>query len=271
MILKYRSSNGTDFDLKVGNIRTRTATYHDYEWLPLEHTQKLGSRVYDFRKEPAVYTTTMSIFGSMDKRREVLNVLHKAFDSDIYNKTPGRIYHGEYYVDCYITVSSTYYEAPWTQNTINIYVPYPFWIRDNVFKPQVSTLPDTGYLDYPFDYEYDFTPNRVTYLRADNPGAGDADFTLTIEGAVSNPYILMDGVRIGAYSTLGDGETLVINSKNKTVIKYTANGEINQFDQRFKSSSIFGKISPGSHQITWSGNFSFSLTIHEERSEPLWI
>lgn len=271
MILQYKSSNGNLFDLKVGNIRTRTANFHDFEWIPRGHEQRFGEKVYRFDKDPVVYSATMSVFGSLDRRKEVLNLLHGSFEADIHNMKPGRITHGAFYIDCYITFSSTGYENPFTNNTINIYCPYPFWIRDNRYRFEV-VQDDTPYeyLDYPYDYNYDFSRVLIGHGVANNPGSGGADFTLTIYENTTQPFIKIDGVRIGAMVSVGEGERLVIDTKTKTVYKYGTEA-VNCFNSRYKDVSIFEKLAPGDHEIIWSGKFAFDLDIHEERSEPFWI
>lgn len=271
MILQYISSNGNAFDLKVGNLRTRTANFHDWEWIPQVHEQRYGERVYRFDKNAIVYTATMSVFGSLEKRKEVLNLLHGSFESDIYNMTPGRIVHGAFYIDCYITFSSTGYENPFTNNTINIYCPYPFWIRDNRYRFEI-VHDDTPYeyLDYDYNYEYDYSRVLIGRGVVDNPGHGAADFTLTIYGSTAAPFIKIDGVKVGAMASIGDGEKLVVDTKSKTVYKY-GNEIVDCFNSRYKNRSIFEKLAPGTHEIIWSGKFAFDLDIHEERSEPFWI
>lgn len=273
MILQYKSSKGLVFDLKVGAIRTRTANFHDYEWIPLEHTQKLGSKVYDFRREPVVYTATMTMTGTLEKRKQTLNLLHAAFDADVFNKTPGQIWHGKYYIDCYATFSSTGYDAPWTNNTVNFYCPYPFWMCDHTWTGTATETESYEYLDYDYDYNYDVLYSSAGYRRIDNPGEGAAEFTLTMHGAAQNPAVVIDGVSIGVNATILADEYVVIDSKNKTVMKYTDDGTYSEniFNRRFKEVSIFERISAGHHNFVWPGTFDFKFVLHEERSEPLWI
>lgn len=272
MYLKYTSSNGQTYDLKVGHFRTREADYHDFSWIPQTIKQQYGANVYRFDRDVKVYTTTMSVFGSDAERRTFLNLLHAAFDHDIVTMTPGRITHGEYYIECFITESSTYYDDPWTQNVLKIYCPYPFWRRDIGYNLQAAEAEEYEYLDFPYDFEYDYMATLPGFAMITNPGVKAADWELRIKGYVYNPLVVIGGMSVGVSAIIGTGEQLIISSKNKTVVKITANGvEVNLFNYRLKYSSIFEPLPSGELPVMWSGAFDIDLTVFEERSEPLWI
>lgn len=133
MTLRYVSSTGQVFDLQAASIRARRANFHDYQWTPQVKNLQYGDRVYRFNKEALYYTVILDIRKTLDERKATLNTLHAAFDADIFSMTPGRIVHGEYYILCYITFSSTYAENPYTTNELSVYCPYPFWVKENAY------------------------------------------------------------------------------------------------------------------------------------------
>lgn len=272
MILKYTSSNGQVFDLKVGKFRTRTADYHNYSWKPQVTNQQYGANVYRFDREVASYSTLLTVFGTEREKRTYLNLLHAAFEHDIVTMTPGRITHGMYYVECYITDSSTYYDNPWTQNELTIYVPYPFWRRDIEYELQASEAEEYEFLDFPYDFQYDYMATLPGFRMITNPGVKPADWKMTIDGYALNPLVVLNGMSVGVNAVIGTGEKLIISSKDKTVIKYGANGsEANLFNNRIKTNSIFEQLPSGELSVMWSGAFDINLIVYEERSEPLWI
>lgn len=272
MILKYSSSNGQVFDLKVGKFRTRTADYHTYAWLPKTIAQQYGEKVYRFDMSAKAYQTTMSVFGSLEEKKTFLNLLHAAFDHDIVTMTPGRITHGQYYIDCYITEVSTYYEEPWTQNTLTIYCPDSFWRRDINYQLHEADTEEYEYLDFDYDFMYDYRATLPGYAMITNPGVKSADWELKIKGYALNPMVVVGGMTIGVNAVIGTEETLIISSKTKTVIKVNANGtETNLFNARNKTNSIFEPFPSGELPVMWSGAFDIDLTVFEERTEPLWI
>lgn len=272
MILKYTSSNGQTYDLKVGHFRTRTANYHNYAWKPQTVAQQYGVKAYRFDKEAVTYTTTLTIFGTLPERRTFLNLLHAAFDHDIFTMTPGRLTHGQYYIECFITTSATSYSNPWTNNALSIYCPYPFWRKDNVYNLHAEEAEEYDWLDYPFDFPYDYQATLPGYSMVMNPGVKPADWLMKIHGYAFKPVVYVGGVAIGANAVIGSEETLVISSKNKTVVKIGANGqEENLFNARIKGASIFDPLPSGELPVMWSGLFDIDLIVYEERSEPLWI
>lgn len=268
MILQYTSSNGQVFDLKVAPFRTRTADYTSYNWTPQVIQQQYGANVYRFDKNAKTYQTVMTVFGNESERRQYLNILHAAFEHDIITMTPGRITHGMYYIECYIIASSVAYSKPWTNNTLSIYCPDPFWRRDIDYTLTAGAISDTyEYLDYPFGFPYDYKGTLNGYSMIINPGVKSAEWKLTIKGRVDHPVVVIDGRSIGVNVFVGDDETLVISSRDKTVMK----GDLNLFNARAKTADYFDPIPSGEHSVIWSGLFDAELTVYEERSEPLWI
>jgi hypothetical protein len=46
---------------------------------------------------------------------------------------------------------------------------------------------------------------------------------------------------------------------------------LNLFDYRDKDNDIFAYIEPGENIVVYTGDFTFDITIVEQRSEPTWI
>ena len=272
MILKYTSSNGQVFDLKVGRIRTRTADFHTYTWEPQIIEQQYGAKVFRFDKSPAAYSTTLTVFGSLQQRKTFLNVLHAAFEHDIVTMTPGKITHGMFSIDCFITAVSTYYEDPWTQQTLTIYCPNPFWRRENIYNLHMEETESTyEYLDYPYDYPFDYQMTLSGYAMIDNPAVKPSDWRLTFKGPVSEPFVVIGERHISVDTVIGSEEEIVIDSTNKTVTKYGFGEAVNLFNARNKVSDFFDPLPGGEHRVIWPGTYDIDIIIYEERSEPLWI
>ena len=271
MILHYVSSNGNSYDLKVGHLRMRTADFHTYEWLPQAVAQQYGEKPYRFDRDARTYGAQLSVFGTMEEKRTYLNLLHAAFDHDIINLTPGKIVHGEYEIECYITMSNTYYESPFIYNDISIYCPYPFWKKEKTYELRYEDETKVyDFLDYPYGYLYDFKAKLPGYEMIVNQSEAAAPYQLTIYGPVTDPIISIDGVQIGVYATIGAGERVVISSIDKTVILKGLTDR-NLFNARVKTGSMFESIKSGEHSVLWNRTFNADLVLYEERSEPLWI
>ena len=270
--LTYIASSGNVYDLMADRaIRTKTANYHKWTWGVAGVAQQYGKNVTGFTKDPAVYESRLMFRGLYAENKVLIENLHEDFELDILSLKPGRIVWGEYYIDCFITSSSTYpddYNR--TVNDIEIYCPYPFWLKDvkRSFYVQSGSSGGSG-LDYPYDFPHDYA-HDASGSESWSPGTAlPSEYTMQIYGAVQNPSVSVGGLTIGAYVTLSAGEYLTIDSKNHTVIKTGTDGaQTNMFDYRIKETSIFQKIPGGNLEVIWSGLFGFDLTLHTERSEP---
>lgn len=274
VLLKYVASSGNEYNLKGDSIRTLTANYHKWNWGAEGTTLQFGMRVAHFTRAAAAYETTLLFYGSRAAVKKTIEDLHEDFELDVRNQTPGRIYWGDYYIECFISDSST---EPGEnnvnpRNTVKMLCPHPFWIRESArsFMPQEAPAGET-FLDYDYGYNYDYFYGNpgIAIWQSDFPFA--SEFRMTIFGPVSNPRVLVNGYPYQVNDTLNAGEYLVIDSLANTVIKVLPNGQqVNDFDLRDKVNSVFEQIPGGNLTLNWSGAFGFDLTLYQERSEPRW-
>lgn len=273
--LQYLASSGNVYNLKGDGLRTKKANYHNWNWGVDGTTLQFGMRIAAFKKAVATYETQLIFTGSVEKRRAMVDALHDDFEHDIRVMKPGRIIWGDYYIDCYATVSSTEPDnnALWTDNNVTFYCPYPFWIHESSksFLPQDDVESDQEYLEYPLDYKYDYFvgfPGTGKWVR-DFPWR--CEFKMIIYGPCIDPTVTVNGYNYTIYDTLEENDYVVIDSRDYTVNKYLASGMVqNIFDLRDKSRSVFEQIPEGTLTLNWSGTFGFELTLFEERSEPKW-
>lgn len=269
--ITYIASSGNRYDLMADQaIRTKDANYHKWSWGAVGTALQFGQSVTGFTRDPALYETRLMFRGTYAANKAQIEALHEDFELDMLSKSPGRIVWGEYYIDCYITASSTYPDASnRTVNDIEIFCPYPFWMKDikRSFFIQSGTS-ETG-LDYPYDYTYDYA-HDLSGADSWSPGTAlPSEYTMQVFGPVTDPMVTVGGVVIGVYDSIATGEYVTIDSRTHTVIKTGADGtETDLFDYRVKTSSIFDRIPGGNLEIQWSGLFGFDLTLHTERSEP---
>lgn len=269
--ITYVASSGNTYNLITNGILHKSANYHKWSW-GVEGTQlQYGYRVANFSRDPAVYETELIFYGSEEQRRTRINNLHDDFENDVRTKRTGKLIWGDYYINCYVTESSTEpteYDG-WTSNTVTFYAPYPFWVQDyNVSLPP-SSGSESGFLDYEYDYSYDYTSPVIgtRYFHTGFPFA--SDFRMVIYGQAVNPRIVINGYAYVLYTTIPSRSYVVINSRDKTVMLYASDGtQTNLFNFRNKTDSIFAKITGGDLSITWDATYGVDLTIYHERSEP---
>lgn len=129
-----------------------------------------------------------------------------------------------------------------------------------------------------YDYQYDYALNYETFQVVYNSNALGSNYILIIYGPASNPYITIkndDGTEtnIAIDTDIPKNARLVINSIDKTVLKYLLNGDVeNCFGQRnLEAGYLWNRIPFGNNRLDWDGAFDFDLHLVEERSEPKWL
>lgn len=131
--------------------------------------------------------------------------------------------------------------------------------------PLVS-LPDSYRYDYPSGYAFSA---RTDYIV--NDCAADAAWKITVHGPAANPAITIGGTVHRLNYTIPSGAYAEISSRERTITLYTASGATaSLFRYRDKVDDIFAPVPSGSHFISWNGDYSFSLELYKERSEPKW-
>ena len=275
--IQYASSDGKEYNLVGNRMRATSGYFHEYEWKPMTTDQEIGEDVYGFEKEPKTYQITLTFRGPLEERKAKMDELTNSFEYDIVNKTPGRIWFGRYYIDCYIKDAASKVSATknnWTDMEIGIYCPYPMWAVEetkNFYPDSADKAEQYEFLDYPYGYPYDYSrPSSgtqhwyVDHYRSSN-------FRMTIYGPCANPRITIAKQIYQVYDTLETNEYIEINSRKKTIIKRLSNGtEQNIFYKKATGNSVFTEIPAGDLLISWSGEFGFDITVFKERSVPEW-
>jgi hypothetical protein len=150
----------------------------------------------------------------------------------------------------------------------------PSWIAESTTmfrKTSEQKESDSEYLDYPFDFPFDYMSELNSKKLMNHNFIGSA-FRLIIYGGCKNPSINIGGHIYQVKAELSEGEYLTIDTMAKTIVLTKYNGEqVNVFNLRNRESYIFEKIPPGEHVVVWEGSFGFDITLLEERSEPKWI
>lgn len=275
--IKYNCSNGKEYSLVGDRMRATSGYFHEYEWKPNEADMRIGSDVYGFDKEPVTYKLTLTLRGDLAEQKKLLNELTNCFEYDIANNTPGKIIFGTYYIECYIKQMSNKVNSDRNNRTdceIEIYCPYPMWAEEQTksfYKDSANKGETYGYLDYPFDYTFDYSKQSsgiehwtINHYRSNN-------FKMIIYGACVNPRIVINRQVYQIFDTLEVNEYITVDSRMKTIYKHLVNGtEQNIFYKKGTKSSVFAEIPSGDLLVSWSGAFGFDITVYKERSVPEW-
>lgn len=284
--------------------KTRSANFHEYSWNPDVFQFDYGAQVKRFLKDPITYSATLEIRGSVDQKRAWLDDFHLRCDIDILKQTPGKLFWGDMYIECYIISSSTEPDKGnvTASNEIGIYCPYPSWIYPQTYARSVFTKEQAVALIGGFSH-YDIGEVIITDdstigvsikpMRANFRAVMISNSALTgpsIDISTNRePYPVMDFPSL----TLNNEYALVVDSRagHKTAETVKILGAWNwpalpsiNWDTL---QSVYHLRDAYSHPFTpltfaWVPTLSFNdnygtdtahtiLTVFYERSEPTWI
>ena len=279
MNLKYVSAENIVLDLSGFPYALQDTDAFNYVWsYDYSAASDRGinlTRFYRNSKE-----IQMSVVFHADTEAEVVNAMNNFFtvtEKDVINKTPGRlILDDKSYIQCYIiSAENTYWNNGIRTNAraCTFLFPYPFGVTEATknFYPVSGGETEQDFLDYPYDYNYDFAREVSGIKTWTLDHYAKSDFKMTIYGYCEEPRILINGYPYQIFDTIEENEFVVIDSRDNTVIKYLNNGTTeNIFDLRNKEQSVFEQLPAGNLTITWGGNFGFDVTAFLERSEARW-
>lgn len=270
--IKYIASSGNVYDLTTKDILHRVASYYDWAWKAEGAKRQYGMRVSSFSRDAGQYEAEL-IFDARNQAeaRRMIKALHNDFENDMRRMTPGRLVWGDYYIDCYISGSAVENISfwKWLVNTIQVYAPYPFWIKEEHVALSTAEEVSGTYLDYTYDYSYDYAAPAVGEKNVYSESPFTSEFRLVIYGEAVNPRIVVNGYPYVLYTTIPAGSYVIIDSKQRTIMMYGAGGQkTNIFDFRNKTDSIFEKLPAGNLSIVWDSTFGADLTIYREQAEP---
>lgn len=129
------------------------------------------------------------------------------------------------------------------------------------------SMVDAYRYDYPRGYKA--ASGSTEYLV--NDGVVACDWKMTIHGPAANPAITIGGnIHRLAYE-IPTNCRAEIDSRKRTITLVDAAGtETNLFRYRDKDSDIFQRVAPGANWLRWNGEYTFSVELYKERSEPKW-
>lgn len=229
----------------------------------------------NYREYTGIYPSTQSEHcHKMHDLHEAADRVYEVFEYDVVHDTDGKLYTDTgFYLPCRIMASG---KSDWATG-----IPYMFqeftvvsaadvWIGEvqKSFAASQDTAADG--LDYLYDYPYDYAKASAVSEIWNTGALSASDFLLTVYGPCVDPTVIIGGAPHTVYASIGEGEKLVIDSRDNTVKKITPAGtSINMFDLRSKVYSVFAKIPPDA-VLEWNGSFAFDCTVFVERSEPKW-
>lgn len=267
----YENHLGQRFDEDC--VYLNYSDLRDYTW----SYDTMNGRISRFYHSITERTLPLAIVGKNgEEATAIKNRLFEIAEKDVASMIPGKIFSGEYYTQGYITISakSKYLiNKRFCRIDLTLTSDDPAWYKERLhqFFPNSGESVAEGGVDYPYDYPFDYSVSQMGQTLICDTISSNA-FKLRIYGPITNPSITIGGHVYSITGTISTGETLLIDSLNKTITLTIADGgKVNWFSKRNRESYIFEAIPAGEHTVIWNESFGFDLTIIEKRSEPKWI
>lgn len=275
----YLNSNGRKVDLtKQPYIGAMSNSLFEFEWDYITQGQAV-QKIVKFEKRMKTKTFQVVISGNTSKEyRENLDKFLQLTDVDINNMQMGKLYVGDYYLECYIFASGkkkTYINTLKTMVECSIICENGNWQSDEKWVFRAGQAPEGGEptgsgiiypYNYPYNYSAPFGRNNIV-----NESYLDTDFEMVFYGANLLPEVTIGGNDYRINYELDTDDYLTINSRKKAAYVTKNNGEkINVFMYRDRDWDIFEKIKSGGNVVLLSSNAALDVTLFYERSEPFW-
>lgn len=269
--LKYVNHLGEVIEFGKKGTFANSNDLRDYEWT----YDSSRNRAENFRKGVVSKTIPIVISAANKKKcTDIKNRLYEVCEKDIIAEKKGRLYIGDYYLECYVfsSAKSNYLDVATSMNlSLKVVTDGGRWMKEDFHN--YKHVPDEfiegkGY-EYCYEYDYNSISDNISKLEVDD--FRNCDFVLSIHSGAVNPVIYVDNHYYSVRCVVGDGDKIVINSAELTITLVKADGtRENMFRYRDKQSDVFEKISPGNHRVMWNGSFDFDLSVIHERGEPKW-
>jgi hypothetical protein len=278
MTISYVNSAGTMVALNAGNYYVAANDLRNYTWgyIATNRPSGFGGKV-TFNRTVQEKTLTIGIRGtSASAFNTNAEYLHGVTEIDILNNSPGRLYFGDQYLICYLsTASAVGYHSRrgnWAKKEITVLVTEPFWNTETTQRflkgvPEAVANPKNYLGRYP--YRYISSTSSGTII---NTHYSASPMIITIYDAADTPTISIGSNSYALDAAITDGYRIIINQLDRTIVSMSPSGAtLNLFDYRDKDNDIFAYIEPGENIVVYTGDFTFDITIVEQRSEPTWI
>jgi len=296
--IKYVNSRGETIIFGEAGVYVNENDLRDWEW---EYNTTYG-RIRGLQRKRNERALPVCIWADSEASGVAIkNRLHDVTEVDVVAGEPGRLYVGDWYIPCYVVKSE---KADYLASkrmlavTLTVAVDSGSWHCSEIVNfgdQDVATLEKAevgtalvGYAKVGSDgsiivtdkttpagaYPYDYPTGYSYSKQADhlvNDCAAPCAWQIVIHGPAANPAVTIGGVVHRLNYSVPAGAYVVVNSRERTILMYTGGREpVSLFRYRDKVNDIFAAIPAGTHYTTWNGDYSFSVELYKERSEPKW-
>lgn len=272
--MRYVNHKGAEFDFDAPGIHTHRGKIRNYSWDISIMAGRVGSAVRADAKIPVAVNLALPAADCVVAKDRMCEVL----DTDPIAAKAGRLYDGEWYVDCLLGSSAKdlwWYDGGVAVCELEFYAPKSMWTCEHdAFFAAGDT---SGGLNFPLGFPFDFGGGSGEANVLVNPGFCPAPLRIDIYGPAENPRIVIGGNAYEVECDVPKGGRLVVDGMAKTIELFDPYGRVeNAFAKRRgvqmdgSGSYAFQRVPPGTSVVSWDGSFAFTATLFEQRGEPRW-
>ena len=276
MDFRYIDHNNIEYSFAGTTTQSGLASTDLKGW---EWTRNTSGNRVSLSLEARECAATISITGNNAPER--MSALVAAFDADIRAKTTGRLFAGDWYLDCYGVKGECSLSDGVQVYEVTFVAPIPLWRHETTWSMEKCAKVTGSGMDYPHDFPTDYGASSSGEYTIDADAFSPCDIRLIVYGECDNPTITIGKNVYSVMATLADGSYMVIDSTKKgvpgaSVYMRTISGVYtNLFDKRERGDEgsgtyMFEKVPAGEQLVSWNGEFGFDLTLIENRSVPSW-
>lgn len=254
----YKSASGEVIYLDRAPFWMQTGNFLNYEWA----YNTRGNKITGFQKEIAEKEFLITVSGDTEEEYAAnWNQIHDVFEKDIYRTTPGKLYFGAYYLNCYVFASEKTeweYGCCMHDNLYYLATDHSFWAKEeSYYIPPVNI---TGLIEI----------NRVP-ADLENTNFKECDFVLKAYGPFEEVLFYINDNQYRIVTACEESEYLLLDTRNETIVKVDASGnKTNVYSTQVFSLDNFKKIPAGENILRYKRDYAIEITLFHERSEPKW-
>jgi hypothetical protein len=275
--VKYVNSEGTELildDWERYLINTDALRSFSWDYTVANRPSGYGGKVTRFTRPAFEKSVRIGVRGNTEAEfADRIERLHALTEVDMLANTPGKLWLNNQYINCYLGIASDLNvwskRGHFAEKEVKVLITEPFWCREvtQAFTVAAGTASTDGkkYTGiYPYRYGTTFSGSTIN-----NTHYTSCPAIITFASAGDQPSVHIAGHGYTVDTTVGTGESVVIDQVQRTILHYNIAGvATNVFQYRDKTSDIFQYIPTGTSAVLY--NADFSITLIQQRSEPTW-
>lgn len=237
--------------------------------------EEVGGVIVGF--DEGITTSTLSVFmrnGTVNDRNKFIDVI--SYDRRVMS--PGRLYVGDGYLECYISghaLTNWQYFDGMLNAELEVTSDHPAWTRR--VSQTLYTMDELEYggHNYPYAYPHNYLYSAGTSMNITNPFMLPAACDIVFPGPCVNPYVIIAGNRYQVNVSADKGQLVIVKGfgkqgKRDILLRSATGSDRSVFSNgvREPNAQIFAEIPIGTHVATWTGRMNIELSMYEERSSP---